>query len=318
MRRDQRGETTLAPVLLAGFLVLTILVVVSAVAAFAQVTGGGYGDGSSIGGQIIAPGSGGGGSGSATGGSGSGGGGGPVATCTANGVTGPIRYSAVSAAQSEALSTPGPMVAELFPGNSRLNGYGGTPEAPGTWWAKSCGDQQQGYVWAPAGVPPDAVASPPAPPSAAEIRDRTPLPDPAFSVLPAVGLAGARQEAVTGLWDENGGAVRTVNLTLRGYTVVVRSTPTRWEWDLGGGGRNPNPNFVTTRPGTRDNPAVRYTYEEHGNYTVSVRVTWSGSYTFSGNGVAAQTVALAPATRQASQDYGVDAVQPVLERLLSP
>lgn len=320
--RRRRIEETAWPVLL-GVLAVALVVLFWAVAANAQ-TGGGYSTGGSIGGQIVVPGTETSGSGTSTGGTSggsSGGGSGPAPTCTgpidptdpdSPSQTGTITYTAASPGLTEVLDGSG------LQGNENLGVISGkpTPDAVGTWYTRWCGTNPRGfggYVWAPQGTSPAAIATPPAPPSPAEIRDRTPLPAPTIEVSPLTGLAGARAEARTALWDANGAEVRTVNLTLRGYTVVVRAGAGTWEWSLGAG----NPTITTYRPGTAADPAVRHTYGAAGDYTVGVTVTWSGSYTYSGNGTAAQTVALPTSTRTATIAYSVDAVQPVLEALRS-
>lgn len=297
---------------------VVLLGVVVAGSARAQTIGG-YGDGSSIGGQIVVPGSETTGSSTGTsGGSGGSSGSGPAPTCTgptdpsdpdSPPQTGTITYTAASPGLTEVLDGSG------LQGSDNRGVISGkpSPDAVGTWYTRWCGTNPRGfggYVWAPQGTSPAAIATPPAPPTPAEIRDRTPLPTPAFGVAPVEGLAGARGEARTALWDDNGAGGRTLSLTLRGYTVVVRSAPGQWVWDLGDGTR-----VTTSRPGTEADPAVRHTYEDAGPLTVTVRVSWSGSYTYSGNGTAAQTVGLPGATREASRGYSVAQVNPVLEGL---
>lgn len=304
-------------------LAFSILAALVAAQAVAQ-TAGGYADGSSIGGQIVVPGSGTGSTGTGTGSTGTGtggggsGGGGPAPTCTgptdptdydSPAQTGEISYTATPPGLTEALNSGA--------GGSEVRSRPPSPDAKGTWYTRWCGTAPRGfggYVWAPEGTSPAAVAAPPAPPTMAEIRDRTPLPLPAFGVAPTIGLAGAQSDAKTALWDDNGAGGRTVNLTLRGYTVVVRSNPGEWRWNPGGGAGV----IVTTRPGTATDPAVQHTYSTAGTYTVTLDVTWSGSYTYSGNGSAAQTVSLPATTRSASVDHRVDAVQPVLEGMSPP
>lgn len=303
----------------AALLVAAALVVVHVAAAGAQTTGGGFLNGDGLGAGLGVTGGSGGGSG-ATGGSTGGGGGGSTPTCTAPGGSGPIGYTPVSAATAASLNVAGPRVDELMPGNGILVARPSpnvtldnpNPPAPdGTWYAKTCGGNQAGYVWAPAGTTPGPPPPPP-PPTAAEVRDLTPLPTPAWGVSPiGTGLTGLE----TWLWDSNGSAGRTVNVVIRGYSVTSNARPTRWTWDLADAGpasrSNPPSTLSSSVAGTATSPAVRYTYETPGGYRIRLTVTWGGSYTYAGNGVGAQTVDLGTTTRTATRDYQVTEVRPV-------
>jgi hypothetical protein len=162
---------------------------------------------------------------------------------------------------------------------------------------------------------------PPEPPSTGEVRDRTPLPAPAWGVSPqADGLTGLE----TWLWDDNGDAGRDVTATIRGYAVTTHAEPESWRWTMAEPGEpgppsrtNPNPVVAASQPGTPSDPAASYTYETAGDYTLTLRVTWRGTYTFSGNGAPPVTVDLGTIVRESSRDYHVAQLRPVLEGLAS-
>lgn len=300
-----------------------LMALMTATAAGAQ-TAGGYLTGGNIGVGVTSPG----GSGSTTGGGGSstgGGGGGSVAVCTAGATTGPVSYSVVSAATAARLDTAGPRPEELFSGNGIL--VGKTQPAPtlnnpnpeperGTWYAKSCGGVQAGYVWAPEGTTPGPPPPPP-PPTAAEMWDQVPLPTPTFGVSPdGTGRTGME----TRLWDTSTTAApRTATATIRGWTATATATSSSWQWRMAEPGepgpasqRNPNPVLSATQPGTAASPAATYTYETAGGYTLTLTVTWTGSYTYTRPGFTATTVPLGTSTREASRSYTVGTIKPVV------
>lgn len=287
--------------------------------ALAQTTGG-YLGGGEIGVGVGVPG----GSTTGGGGSGSGSGGGSVAECTTQGVTGPVSYSVVSPAVADSLNLAGPRPAELFPGNGILvakpdpaptiNNPNPAP-AEGTWYAKSCGGVQAGYVWAPAGTSPGPPPPPP-PPTAAELWDRMPLPTPTFGVSPrGDGLTGLD----TWLWDTNGSSSRTVTVTIRGWTATGTASPSQWEWRMAQPGepgpasrRNPAPVVSASRPGTEADPAAIYRYETPGTYTLTLRVNWTGSFTYTRPGFSAATAPLGTGTQEATRSYTVGSIHPVV------
>jgi hypothetical protein len=160
---------------------------------------------------------------------------------------------------------------------------------------------------------PVTTTPPPPPPTSAEVRNLTPLPVPTFGVSPrGTGLTGLP----TWLWDSNGATPRTATSTIRGYTVISTARPIRWTWNMAATGpssRSNPPSVVNaTRPGSETDPAARYTYETHGEYGLTLDVTWGGSYTYSGNGVAAVTTDLGTTTRSSSRSFAVTEVRPVL------
>lgn len=307
--------------------VIAIDLLVGVVAA--QTTGGGYLGGGDIGGWVhttgggAAGGTGGTGGGGSSGGGGSGGGG-PAPTCT--GDAGPAMDFSGSNPDSQLVS--GLITYEKITGSGVAagldSGSGGrtvinakpSPDAQGDWYVRWCGSAPRGfggYLWVPQGSTPQAVGNPPAPPTQAEVQDRTPLPRPTFGVSPiGTGLTGME----TWLWDANGSGGRSVTSSIRGYTVTSTAYPTHWEWTMASpdqvGRFNPNPVLGADRPGSPDDPAARYVYESTGGYTLTLTVTWTGSYTYSGNGSAPQTQPLGTAEQSSSRDYRVVEVRSVL------
>ena len=137
----------------------------------------------------------------------------------------------------------------------------------------------------------------------------TPLPDPAWGINPVVnGLTGLE----TWLWDPNGGASVTATVTLRGYTATATARPLRYEWRMWQRGDtpnvNPSPVVTATTPGSEAAPAARYMYETRGDYTLTHTVVWTGTYTFTGPGVAA-TADLGTTTRSSTRPYHVISVR---------
>lgn len=174
--------------------------------------------------------------------------------------------------------------------------------------------QQQGCEMPGVADPP-----PPAPPSVAEARDRTPLPAPAWGVDPQ---GDGMVNLTTLLWDPTGAGGRDVSATVRGWTVTTHAEPQAWRWTMAkpdepgpASQTNPNPVVSASRPGSAADPAARYTYETAGDYTLTLRVSWVATYTFSGNGVPPQTVPLGTIVRSSSRTYHVAQLRPVLEGL---
>lgn len=165
------------------------------------------------------------------------------------------------------------------------------------------------------------TTAPQPPPTPAEIWARTPIATPTFGVNPDIGLTGLR----TWLWDPNGGAAVNATVQLRGYTAQATATPVRWEWTMGGrpgdteSRQNPPYRVVSTQPGRAwapggrgGPPAGTYVYETRGDYTLTLTVTWTGSYTYTDPAGAVQNVDLGTTTRTATRSYQVAEVRPVL------
>ncbi|MGH2711486.1 MAG: hypothetical protein ACRDH9_09820 [Actinomycetota bacterium] len=121
------------------------------------------------------------------------------------------------------------------------------------------------------------AAAPPTPPTAAEILNQAPLPRCEIKVNPREdGLTGVE----TWLWCERVEDV-TVTAAIRGYEVQATATPTQFRWLPGDGA-----SYVSTNPGTEEDPSARHMYETRGDYVIAVDVAWSGTYTYEGHGVA--------------------------------
>lgn len=143
--------------------------------------------------------------------------------------------------------------------------------------------------------------APPPPPSAAQVRDAVGIPTPVIGVNPATrGLTGM----LTYVWYE-GPTERTVTVTLNGYTVTATAHATSFEWHMGDGHT-----YTTSSPGSPSNPAVKHAYATKGTPTISVRVTWTGTYTFSAGGVTGNG-SLGSVAFAGSRPYPVDEVQAV-------
>ena len=129
--------------------------------------------------------------------------------------------------------------------------------------------------------PPTDLPIPPPPPTPAELRGLAQAPAPTVNLSPdGRGVTGL----ATRLWADPPAPVVVGPLALRGWSVTGRADPTLWEWSMGqmAGTRNPDPHLSSTNPGTEANPAVTYTYETKGDYTVTMTVTYGGSFTVVG------------------------------------
>lgn len=204
-------------------------------------------------------------------------------------------------------------------GSARAYEDVGTDRATGAVVGRQQGCEQPGAPTQPgSGVVTARPEPPPPPPTAAEIWARVPLPAPRFGVNPAInGLTGLD----TFLWDPDAGP-RTATVTLRGYTAQATAQAVRWTWRMSEPGEpgpasrsNPHPVVQASTPGSRENPAATYMYETKGDYTLTMAVMWSGTYTYSGNGQPAQTVSLGTTDRSSTQPYHVVEIRSVLEPL---
>lgn len=281
------------------------LVVLFASVAAAQ-TSGGYLAGGELAAGVVVSGSGNGG-GSSGGGSSSGGGATPE--CTAQGVTGSIRYRAATEAEAARLAPAGPRVEELNPGNGILVARP-NPADEGTWYVKSCGDAQAGYIWSARGAAPPAP--PPAPPSAAEMWDRVPLPMPEPSTTAGAPVTGLP----TWVWDASGSVPRSVSAVIRGYQSTATALPVRWIWDMTEAGptslSNPPGTVTSSVPGSRDYPAGEYAYETRGSYRVRLTVEWTGTFTYADPSGGPATRPLGTSERTTIRQYDVGEIRPVL------
>ena len=150
-------------------------------------------------------------------------------------------------------------------------------------------------------------ASPPPPPRPEEVWNIVPIPLPTVGINPGInGLTGLASY----LWDPRGDGALTATATIRGYTTTATAVPSRWQWRMWQEGDTPNVNpppiMTATTSGSRDAPAATYMYETNGDYTLTLTVTWSGTYTFTApGGGAPQTVDLGTTSRSSTRPYHV-------------
>lgn len=156
-----------------------------------------------------------------------------------------------------------------------------------------------GAALAPTPPPP-----PPPPPTPAEVWAATPLPIPTVNFDPST--LGVTQ-LPTWFWLSGATGQVTATVTIRGYTVATTAHSVDYYWSFGDGA-----GATSASPGTQAAPSVTHTYVTKARYTVKVVVGWSGQYTFTGNGVGAQTVPLGTVDGPAdTAGYGVQEVRSV-------
>lgn len=288
--------------------VLSLLAIVLSSSALAQTPGGSLGGGG-VGSSIDLPGSGSSGTNNATIGTGSGSSGGG----SGSGGSGEAATSHWTRHFYGVGGDPGYTINPPFFCPAGQAGYEDvlTDNASGVVLSRAQGCSP---LAVPGGPAVTAPPPPPAPPTAAEARSLVPLPAPAFGVSP-IGIG--RTGLPTWLWDSNGVSPRSATSTIRGYTVTSTARPIRWSWDMADTGpasvSNPPSVIISTRPGTEADPAGRYTYETLGEYGLRLTVTWGGSYTYSGNGVASVTSDLGTTTRTSTRGFAVGEIRPVLK-----
>lgn len=208
-------------------------------------------------------------------------------TCTAwDGTEGPQTYELVGEPDQSDWKMESP----------RFEEDGVTPQE-GNWYRVFCGGSPRTNEWIPSssGPEPSSAPSTPAPPSGAEVRNQTPIPEPDIQIDPnLLGLTGLLTTFTTS-------AAEPISSTssIRGYTVTATATPTYYEWDFGddngyGAGRQ-----------------AEHTYETRSDYVVTLTVTYSGSYTWSGNGRSGSGD-LGTIERSVSRDYKVIEARGVL------
>jgi hypothetical protein len=150
---------------------------------------------------------------------------------------------------------------------------------------------------------------PPAPPTPEEAWRAVPIPQPGININPGeLGATGVE----TWLWSSAADPV-SVSVTLRGYAVTGVAAPTEWHWNMGAmaGTSNPPPGLRAGRPGSPDQPAVRYTYETKGGYTITHQVEWSGTFTVSGWGLPGLTLDAGAIVVESSRPYQVVEIRSV-------
>lgn len=74
---------------------------------------------------------------------------------------------------------------------------------------------------------------------------------------------------------------QVLDTTVLGVPVTITATPTAYSWDQGDG----QPPLVTTDPGKPyPHQTVARPYRRHGDYTVTLTTTWTGTYRINGTG----------------------------------
>ena len=140
------------------------------------------------------------------------------------------------------------------------------------------------------------LPSVPPPPSA--VWDKVPLPAPEVRVNPGPGgLTGLE----TYFWYDQP-VTQSLQLELDGFITTIDARVVRLRWRTGDGTE-----LTSTVPGSPTQPAARHVYETKGSYTVTLDVTWSGTYRFAGPGLDPITVPLGERT------FSGQAVYPVAE-----
>ncbi len=146
------------------------------------------------------------------------------------------------------------------------------------------------------------------------VTPRTPTPRPTRSEVGEVmrrerGLSAGigmspRLDGLTGLetwvWAEVPAAPVSVDASVRGFTGRVTAKPTRYHWDMGDG-----TTYTSTVAGSEQQPASRHVYQTKGDYTVVLTVTWSGTFSFAGNGLAAPVTELGVTEIAYEREYHV-------------
>ncbi len=150
-------------------------------------------------------------------------------------------------------------------------------------------------------VPAQAERPPPE-----RVWSEVPLPKPDWGLNPGKnGLTGLP----TWLWDPRGSEPVNATVDLGGFTATATARPIKYEWRMWESfdkpNRNPHPVVVSSVPGSEAKPAGTYIYETTGDWTVTMTVTWAGTYTFTGPGGVNDVVDLGTTTTSSSRPYHV-------------
>jgi hypothetical protein len=132
------------------------------------------------------------------------------------------------------------------------------------------------------------------PPSASAVRETLPVTTGTISTDPAVtGLTGLE----TRLSYSGPTTFGPFTTTLAGYEVTATLHISDYQWDTGDGGSG-------------SEPSITHTYERTGAWRITLSLTWTGSYTFTGpdGELGSGTLSLTTTT---SRTYRVDEVQAV-------
>jgi hypothetical protein len=141
-----------------------------------------------------------------------------------------------------------------------------------------------------------AATLPPVPPAPEAVWGQAPLPTPEVRTNPqGDGLTGLP----TWLWYDQP-TTASLTVQLGEFTVILNARAVHYRWRMGDGTE-----VTTATPGTAQAPAGTHVYEGKGDYTVSLDVTWAGTYTFSGPATAPITIDLGERTFTGQRLYHV-------------
>jgi hypothetical protein len=146
------------------------------------------------------------------------------------------------------------------------------------------------------------TVSPPVPPNPDAVWDRVPLPPPEVRVNPAAGgLTGLE----TFFWYDQPADAR-LDVDLDGFVVTLDAKAVRWRWRTGDGTE-----LTSSQPGTAEAAAASHIYETKGDYTLTIEVTWAGTYQFSGPGLVPVVVPLGERTFNGRAPFPVTEIRGV-------
>lgn len=154
-----------------------------------------------------------------------------------------------------------------------------------------------------------AQAAPPPPPTQQEVLQTDtswePLESSGIQVNPGtLGLTGL----ACWFWLANGQtALPTISAAVGGYSVSASMSISSYTWVFGDGDT-----ATAYAPGNESDPAVTYTYQSKGLYTVSVIAHYVGSYTYVNAAGVAVTEPLAVDVTMGTLSYGVQEARSVL------
>lgn len=179
-------------------------------------------------------------------------------TCTAwDGTVGPETYELVSEPDQSDWKAESP----------RFEEDGVTPQE-GNWYHVFCGGSRTTNVWVPTATGGASSApQPPPAPTAAEVRNQTPIGDAEIVVDPnELGLTGLLTRFTTR-------GVEPVSSTssIRGYSITATATPQSYSWSFDANQGD-------------SGSEVTHVFQMKGTKTITLTVTYSGHYEWSGNG----------------------------------
>jgi hypothetical protein len=179
------------------------------------------------------------------------------------------------------------------------NGNPVSNTASGSWYLETCPGQPPVSVFVPTGAGGPAPAPPP-PPGPGEVAATTPFPTESIHFNPCLGVTGL----TTWFWATVGpGTVPPVaaSATIRGYTVHVTAASVKYRWDITAVSDGSTATVWGSTAGSATDPPGQFTVQpsaswmpdQKGRYTVTLTVSWAGTYTFTGHGIT-QTSELGP------------------------